>query len=78
MRAFLKPAQTAGQRFAQEHALVELRDTLLEDTSTLERTQGALDAEVIRELVFHDHELAVRHQYHTVTKLLDDYQASCS
>lgn len=78
VRAFLKPAQTAGQRFAQEHALVELRDTLLEDTSTLERTQRALDAGIIREFVFHDHELAVRHHYHTVMKWLDDYQASCS
>jgi phenylpropionate dioxygenase-like ring-hydroxylating dioxygenase large terminal subunit len=71
MRAYLRKAQNAAQRFAQEHALVELRDTLLEDTNTLERTQRALDAGIVRELVLHDHELALRHHYHTVCRYLD-------
>ncbi len=76
MRAYLRPALNAAQRFAQEHALVELRDTLLEDTNTLERTQRALDAGVIREFVFHDHELALRHHFHTVTSWLDEHESA--
>lgn len=71
MRAYMRPAVNAAQRFAQEHALVELRDTLLEDTNTLERTQRALDAGIVREFVFHDHELALRHHYHTVMQYLN-------
>lgn len=73
MRAYLRKAQNAAQRFAQEHALIELRDTLLEDTNTLERTQRALDAGIVREFVFHDHELALRHHYHTVIDYLKRY-----
>lgn len=70
MRAYLRPAENAAQRFAQEHALVELRDTLLEDINTLERAQRALDAGLVREFHFHDHELALRHHYHVVRRTL--------
>lgn len=66
MRGFLRPAQNAAQRFGQENAIVELRDAVLEDGNTLERIQRALRQGLIREFTFHDHELALRHHYHTV------------
>ncbi len=75
MRAYLRKAENAAQRFAQEHALVELRDTLLEDTNTLERTQRALDAGLLSEFVFHDHELALRHHHHVVSDYLAAHAA---
>ncbi len=43
------------------------RNTILEDISTMEGIQSSFDAGVIRELHFHDHEVALRHQHHVVT-----------
>jgi phenylpropionate dioxygenase-like ring-hydroxylating dioxygenase large terminal subunit len=72
-RVFMRPAQTAAERFGQENTMVEYRDIVLEDFSTLERIQRALDSGQIRQFHYHDHELALRHQHHVVTKILADY-----
>lgn len=66
MRGYLRPATNAAQRFGQENSMVELRDAVLEDGNTLERIQRSLNQGLIPEFVFHDHELALRHHYHTV------------
>ena len=63
MRGFLRPASNAAQRFGQENSMVELRDAVLEDCNTLERIQTAQDEGLITEMVYHDHEIALRHQY---------------
>ena len=72
-RAFVRKATNAAERFGQENAMVEFRDVVFEDLSTLERIQRALDSGRIRQFHFHDHELALRHQYHVVTEILDEY-----
>lgn len=73
MRGFLRPATNAAQRFGQENSLVELRDAVLEDGNTLERIQRSLKQGLIREFTFHDHELALRHHYHTVVDWVARY-----
>ncbi len=73
MRGFLRPAQNAAQRFGQENSMVELRDAVLEDCNTLERIQSVLDQGLLKEFLYHDHELGLRHQYHVVKQWVDDY-----
>jgi glycine betaine catabolism A len=69
-RVFVRPAQNAAERFGQENTMVEFRDVVMEDLSTLERIQRALDAGQIKQFHYHDHELALRHQHHVVTQTL--------
>jgi len=72
-RVFVRPARTAAERFGQENSMVEYRDVVMEDFSTLERIQRACDTGRIKQFHFHDHELALRHQHKVVTDILDDY-----
>lgn len=53
--------------------MVEYRDVVMEDLSTLERIRRALDTGQIREFHFHDHELALRHQHKVVSDVLSEY-----
>lgn len=71
VRGYLAPARTAAERFSQEVAMVNLRDTLLEDGNTLERSQRALNQGLLKEFTFHDHELALRHHYHAVVNWVE-------
>jgi len=72
-RVFVRPARTAAERFGQENTMVEFRDVVMEDFSTLERIQRALDSGQIRQFHYHDHELALRHQHKVVTDILAQY-----
>ncbi|MEM7543883.1 MAG: SRPBCC family protein [Pseudomonadota bacterium] len=76
MRGFMRKAENAAQRFGQENSMVELRDAVLEDGNTLERIQHSLRQGLLKEFVFHDHELALRHNYHAVTNWVDDYETN--
>jgi hypothetical protein len=72
LKGYYYPAPAnAARRFAQEYAMIELRNTILEDISTMEGIQRSFDAGVIREIHFHDHEVALRHQNHVVTAILE-------
>lgn len=72
-RVFVRKAANAAERFGQENSMVEYRDVVMEDLSTVERIQRALDSGQIKYFHFHDHELALRHQYEVVTRILADY-----
>lgn len=74
MRGFLRPATNAAMRFGQENSMVELRDAVLEDGNTLERIQRSMNQGLIKEFVYHDHELALRLQHHTVVNWVADYE----
>lgn len=65
------PAETptAGLLFAAEHGKVELRDSILEDFATLERTQQGLRSGALKQLVLQDAELAIAHHY----KVIEDF-----
>ncbi|HTV95161.1 MAG TPA: SRPBCC family protein [Steroidobacteraceae bacterium] len=72
-RCFVRRAQNAAERFGQENTMVEYRDVVMEDLSTLERIQRALDTGQIKQFYFHDHELALRHQHKVVTDIIAEY-----
>jgi glycine betaine catabolism A len=72
-RVFVRLATNAAERFGQENSMVEFRDVVMEDLSTLERIQRACDTGRIKQFHFHDHELALRHQHKVVTDILAAY-----
>ena len=53
---------------AQEYSKILFRDALLEDSSTLERTQLGLESGAITHLTFSDQEIACRHLNHVVER----------
>ncbi len=57
---------------AQEYSKVLFRDALLEDSSTLERTQLGLESGAITHLTFSDQEIACRHLNHVVERDLQN------
>lgn len=69
-RVYYPEMTTAGGRFFLEYMKVALRDVLLEDFSTLERTQRAAETGAKKFMVLQDYELLVRHNYHVVERLL--------
>ena len=62
IRTYAPPAQNMAQRFAQEYGKCSFRDTLLEDGSTLERTQTMLMSGVKQQIHLQDQELILRHR----------------
>jgi len=66
---FAKP-ETAGQRFGQEVSKIMLRDALLEDLSTLEHTQEAMEGGALKDIVLQDEEVVLRHFYETLDATL--------
>jgi hypothetical protein len=73
-RVFMRKARNAAERFGQENTMVEFRDVVIEDLSTLERIQRALDSGQIREFHYHDHELALRHQAKVVRETVGAWE----
>ena len=74
MRLYMPPAETAAQRFGQEYASAELRDTILEDANTFERVQDTLDKGLLTHFTFRDHEVSCRMQYHIVKEWVEEYE----
>ncbi len=74
MTGFVAPAQNAAQRFVQEYFMVELRDAVLEDMNTVERAQSSINAGIIKEFQFHDHEVVLRYQYDVVNKYVEAFE----
>jgi phenylpropionate dioxygenase-like ring-hydroxylating dioxygenase large terminal subunit len=72
-RTYSPRAQNAAQRFGQENSMIEGRDVVMEDLSTVERIQRALDTGRIKEFHFHDHEIALRHHHKVICDALKTY-----
>lgn len=72
-RTYSPRAQNAAQRFGQENSMIEGRDVVMEDLSTVERIQRALDTGRIKEFQFHDHEIALRHHHKVIRDVLAAY-----
>ncbi|MNI92313.1 hypothetical protein D3C73_1500880 [compost metagenome] len=68
---FYPEMTTAGGRFFVEYMKVALRDVLLEDMSTVERTQKAAETGAKRFMFLQDNEVLVRHNYHAVERMLE-------
>ncbi|HAC33432.1 MAG TPA: hypothetical protein DCF45_02820 [Gammaproteobacteria bacterium] len=72
MDIYQTAAQTCGQRIAQEHTKVMLRDIVYEDLSTLEQTQEMLASGVIDKLhISSELEVAVRHLHATACEWVE-------
>jgi phenylpropionate dioxygenase-like ring-hydroxylating dioxygenase large terminal subunit len=70
-RVYYPEMTTAGGRFFLEYMKVTLRDVLLEDMSTVERTQKAAETGAKKFMILQDNELLVRHNYHVVERMLN-------
>lgn len=68
IRTYAPKARNLAARFSQEYGKVTFRDTLLEDGSTLERTQSMLGSGAKREIYLQDEELFIR-QHHKATEM---------
>lgn len=71
IRTYAPAAQNMAQRFAQEYGKCSFRDTLLEDGSTLERTQAMLMSGVKQEIYLQDQELILRHRLKVAQSYID-------
>ncbi|MFX1677575.1 SRPBCC family protein [Paraburkholderia sp. A2WS-5] len=69
-RVYYPEMTTAGGRFFLEYMKVALRDVLLEDMSTLERTQRAAETGAKSHMILQDSEVLVRHGAHVVDRLV--------
>jgi hypothetical protein len=61
VRLYFPQAKTLAQRFSQEYNKIILRDTFMEDGSTLEHTQSMLASGAKKEIYLQDEELLIRH-----------------
>lgn len=66
---FDKP-KTWSQRIGQELTIVQIREGLLEDATSLEATQEGLASGAIQQVVLSDQELAIRHQHHIIDAIV--------
>lgn len=70
VRIYMQPPRDAGDAISQEFNKVMLYDVLLEDLYTIENTQQVLGSGATTHLQFSDHELACRHAYETVARMI--------
>jgi phenylpropionate dioxygenase-like ring-hydroxylating dioxygenase large terminal subunit len=73
---FYPKPTTAGELFAAEYGKVCLRDGLLEDASTHERTQRGINSGAITNFQFQDEEAACRHGHEQVVAWVQRWSAS--
>jgi phenylpropionate dioxygenase-like ring-hydroxylating dioxygenase large terminal subunit len=69
-RRYYRPADHAGQLYAQELSKAMFRDVAIEDCATIELTQQGISSGARQQLLFGDQELLCRHQYHVVEQYL--------
>jgi phenylpropionate dioxygenase-like ring-hydroxylating dioxygenase large terminal subunit len=69
VRVYFPHPANAAQRVSQEHARITFRDLIMEDGSTMERTQSVIASGAKTHFQFQDEELLLRHD----NKVLADY-----
>lgn len=67
-RLYMFPTSNAAQKIAQKYTDVVMRDAAVEDLSTIEATQKALESEVLDVLPYSDQELMLRHNLSVIAK----------
>lgn len=70
-----KPGDAAA-RVALEYGLLSLRDVLREDINTAEGITTMTSAGVLKDYVFSDQEIAVRHSYAVIDEMVQNWLAS--
>jgi glycine betaine catabolism A len=74
VRFYQNQATRWSQRIGQELISLQLREALLEDLTTLEATQRGLQSKAIKEVIFSDQEIALRHSHHITDSLVRQYR----
>jgi phenylpropionate dioxygenase-like ring-hydroxylating dioxygenase large terminal subunit len=69
LRLYLRPPRNASERFSQEYAAIELRDSILEDSRTVEYTQSVLSSGAKTHFHFSDQEALAR-AHHLMTQAM--------
>jgi hypothetical protein len=64
------------EHLGQEYGNVELRDTLLEDANAFERIQPSIEAGLVPNFSFQDHEICCRTRYNTAKSSVEDWGKS--
>lgn len=64
--------ETAAQLFAEEQMRANFRDAILEDGSTHEHTQRALESGAVTSVQLKDEEIALRHGYCMIDKYINE------
>jgi phenylpropionate dioxygenase-like ring-hydroxylating dioxygenase large terminal subunit len=67
---YMDPAKTLGERVGQEYTIAMMRDVIREDADTLEPVQRGLESGALTEIPFSDEEIACRHFYLTVDRMV--------
>lgn len=62
--------RTWRERIGQEFTIVQMREGLLEDLTTLEATQQGLESGALEHLVLSDQEIAIRHHHEVVESIV--------
>lgn len=75
-KTYYPPPANAGELFSQEYAKCALRDTWLEDLSTLENIQAAIASGGIDHFILQDQEILVRHSHKVIADYVEDAAAS--
>jgi phenylpropionate dioxygenase-like ring-hydroxylating dioxygenase large terminal subunit len=71
VRIYMKAPRDAADAISQEFNKVMLYDVLLEDLYTIENTQSVLKSGANGHFLFSDHEVACRHNYMVVSRMLE-------
>jgi phenylpropionate dioxygenase-like ring-hydroxylating dioxygenase large terminal subunit len=69
-KLYFDPPVSNSQRIAQELLLIQLREALLEDFTTLESTYRGMSSGAIQSVILSDSELGPRHAYWAVDSLV--------
>jgi phenylpropionate dioxygenase-like ring-hydroxylating dioxygenase large terminal subunit len=59
------------ERIGQEFTVVQLREALFEDLTTIEQTQKGLESGVLEKITLSDQELAIRHQHYVIDNIIN-------
>lgn len=68
---YAPPPKTWAQRIGLEFTIVQIREALLEDLSTIEATQRGMSSGAMTSLVLSDQELAIRHNHAVLERLME-------
>jgi len=75
VRFYMSEAKTWSERIAQEFlGTIQLREALMEDLSTMEATQRGLESGALKNIIFSDQEILLRHSHHVVDSAVRQYR----
>jgi phenylpropionate dioxygenase-like ring-hydroxylating dioxygenase large terminal subunit len=71
VRTYFPCPSNAAQRFSQEHARITFRDLIMEDASTMEKTQTVIASGAKTHFMLQDEELLLRHDNKVLAEYID-------